>query len=169
MARPADVLALLTEANKPNGAFAQTAKLRRAVAELPEGVFEQARTLAENLPPEPMRRDAAELDRAARPVFEETQKLRQMVAEHHKRMAQTIKAVEFAVIRGRIRASRSECSGTRARAPRGRAVRRRGSRRGAVATRAGPDDSSGDPEPAGLGAPVGDTSRVLRTFVGRRA
>ncbi len=30
-----------------------------------------------------------------------------------------------------------------------------------VATRAGPDDDSGDPEPAGRGDPVGDTSRVL--------
>jgi hypothetical protein len=40
---------------------------------------------------------------------------------------------------------RRKC-GTRARAPRGRTFRRRGSRRGAVATRAGPDDSSGDPE-----------------------
>jgi hypothetical protein len=48
--------------------------------------------------------------------------------------------------------------GTRARAPRGRAFRRRGSRRGAAPTRAGPE--AGDPEPAGFGAPVGDTSRV---------
>jgi hypothetical protein len=41
---------------------------------------------------------------------------------------------------------RRKC-GTRARAPRGRAFRRHGSRRGAAATRAGPDDGSGDPEP----------------------
>lgn len=41
---------------------------------------------------------------------------------------------------------RRKC-GTRARASRGRPVRRRGSRRGPAATRAGPDDGSGDPEP----------------------
>jgi hypothetical protein len=41
---------------------------------------------------------------------------------------------------------RSKCPGARSRASRGRPVRRRGSRR-ATATRAGPDDSSGDPEP----------------------
>jgi hypothetical protein len=37
--------------------------------------------------------------------------------------------------------------GTRARASRGRPVRRRGSRRTAAPARAGPDDGSGDPEP----------------------
>jgi hypothetical protein len=42
---------------------------------------------------------------------------------------------------------RSTCSQGRARASRGGPVRRRGSRRTAAATRAGPDDSSGDPEP----------------------
>jgi len=62
---------------------------------------------------------------------------------------------------------RGDCRpGPRARASRGRPVRRRGSRR-ATATRAGPE--SGDPEPAGFGAPVGDSSRVLRILAGRRA
>jgi hypothetical protein len=55
-------------------------------------------------------------------------------------------------------ANKQRKCGARARAPRGRAFRRRGSRRGAVATRAGPE--AGDSEPAGFGAPVGDTSRV---------
>jgi hypothetical protein len=43
---------------------------------------------------------------------------------------------------------RGDCRpGPRARASRGRPVRRRGSRRTTAATRAGPDDGSGDPEP----------------------
>jgi hypothetical protein len=48
----------------------------------------------------------------------------------------------------------------RRRASRGRPIRRRGSRRTTAPTRDGPED--GDPEPAGPGDPVGDTSRVLR-------
>jgi hypothetical protein len=42
---------------------------------------------------------------------------------------------------------RTSAHAPRARASRGRPVRRRGSRRGTTATRAGPDDGSGDPEP----------------------
>ena len=45
-------------------------------------------------------------------------------------------------------------------------ARRRGSRRSSP-TRAGPDD--GDSGPAGSGAPVSDTSRVLVTLAGRSA
>jgi hypothetical protein len=61
---------------------------------------------------------------------------------------------------------RSNCPGA-ARASRGKSPRHRGSRRGATATRAGPEPD--DPELAGFGAPVGDRSRVLRTLVGGSA
>jgi hypothetical protein len=146
MARQADVLAALTKAS------AAVAPLQRVVAELPEGTFEHVRTMADSLPPEPVRRTAAELD-------EETRKLRQILGEHHRRTRQIIKAGQLAWIRARVRGPRSTCSGARTRASRGRPVRLRGSRRGVVATRAGPE--AGDPEPAGFGAPVGDTSQVV--------
>jgi hypothetical protein len=131
------------------------------MAELPEGMFEQARTLADNLPAEPVRRTIAKQAEIAQPTFEllaETQRLRQMMFEGHRRTRQMIKAGQLAWIRARVSGPRSSCSGARTRASRGRPVRLRGSRRGAVATRAGPE--AGDPEPAGFGAPVGDTSRV---------
>jgi hypothetical protein len=73
--------------------------------------------------------------------------LRQMMVEGHRRTRQLVKLAQLALIRGRVRGPRSSCSGARTRASRGRPVRLRGSRRGATATRAGPDDGSGDPEP----------------------
>jgi hypothetical protein len=130
MARLADLLAFATKAN------AALAPVQRVVAELPEGTFQHARTLAESLPSEAERRAVAELDRS-------TRKLRQMVADDHMRTRQTIKVVQLALIRRRrLSGSRSECSGTRTRASRGKPIRRRGSRRGAVATRAGPSPES---------------------------
>ena len=68
-------------------------------------------------------------------------------------------AVRIVAVYSQALRRRGDCRpGPRARASRGRAIRRRGSRR-ATATRAGPE--AGDPEPAGFGAPVGDTSRVV--------
>ena len=46
----------------------------------------------------------------------------------------------------------SQRCGTRARASRGRPVRRRGSRRGTASTRAGPDSDAGDAEPGPRGS-----------------
>jgi hypothetical protein len=53
---------------------------------------------------------------------------------------------QWATVPAAPRAVRT-CPQGRARASRGKSPRRRGSRRGAVATRAGPDSDSGDPEP----------------------
>jgi hypothetical protein len=126
VARQADVLAAMNKAN------AALAPLRRVVAALPEGTFEQVRTLAESLPSEAERRALAKLDR-------ETQKLRQTMVEGRRQMRQTIKLGQLALIRTRRSGgSRSDCSGARTRAPRGKPVRRRGSRRGVAATRADP-------------------------------
>jgi hypothetical protein len=66
-------------------------------------------------------------------------------------------AVGMVAVANQALRRRGDC-GPRARASRGRPVRRRGSRRGAAVTRAGPE--AGDPEPAGSGAPVGNTSRI---------
>jgi hypothetical protein len=76
-------------------------------------------------------------------------------------------AVRMLAVANQALRRRGDCRpGPRARAPRGRPVRRRGSKRTA-ATRAGPE--AGDPEPAGSGAPVGDTSRVLHLLAGSPA
>ena len=147
-------------------AAALTAKPRRVVAELPEGTFEHVRRMADNLPPEPVRRTIAEQAEITRPMFElltETRKLRQMIFENHRRMRRTIKLGQLAW-RARVSGSRSDCSGGRSRPPRGKPVRRRGSKRTTAATRAGPDDGSGDPEP---GSSSGRLDR--RALTGRRA
>jgi hypothetical protein len=73
-------------------------------------------------------------------VLVESQKLRQTLAEGSRRIEQTIKVVQLAVIRGRV------CSGGRTRAARGKPIRRRGSRR-TTATRAGPSGKPGGDEP----------------------
>jgi hypothetical protein len=69
-------------------------------------------------------------------------------------------AVRMVAVANQALRRRGDCRPRpRARALRGRPVRRRGSRRGTPApTRAGPE--AGDPEPAGFGVPVGSTSRV---------
>jgi hypothetical protein len=74
-------------------------------------------------------------------------------------------AVRMVAVANQALRRRGDCRpGPRARASRGRPVRRRGSRRTAAATRAGPDDGSGDPEP---GSSSGRLDR--RALAGRRA
>ena len=128
-------------------------KVQHTVEALPEGAMDYARTLADNLPAEPVRRAFAELDA-------ETRKIRQMVLENRKRMGQQIELAQLTWIRARRSGGlRSECSGARPRAPRRKPVRRRGSRRVTGATRAGPSRS--DPDP-------GDPSSRYARLAGRR-
>jgi hypothetical protein len=70
--------------------------------------------------------------------------VRQMMVEQHRRMRRDIEVVQLAVTRGRLHRSLPGCSGGRTRASRGKPIRRRGSRRTAGATRAGPRSSDPD-------------------------
>ena len=142
MALQADVLAAVTKANAE---FARTRALREHAAKVHQ-TFAQARKLrdaAGNLPAK------AQLDKVAA-LNEAATKITELIGpERVTQMAQQLR-MYAAVTEARNAAPQTHASpkcGTRARAPRGRAVRRRGSRRGAAATRAGPDDGSGDPEP----------------------
>ena len=143
MALPADVLAAVTKAN------ADLARSRALAAQLDkvQATFEHARKVTDaagTMPAKAQLDKAAELARAATEIVElmGPENVRRLT-EQMRRAAAAARAAQNV---GPLRHGPPKC-GTRARAPRGRAVRRHGSRRGAAATRAGPDDGSGDPEP----------------------
>jgi hypothetical protein len=132
VARLGDVLSLTLEANDPNTNLGRPAKQAAETQRLAAPMLKHTNALASQL-----ERAWPTLPTAKqRQLFAETQKMRQMLAQHHRRTRRFIKIAQLAVIR-RVHGSRSNCSGGRIRAPRPKPVRRRGSRRVTSRTRAG--------------------------------
>jgi hypothetical protein len=150
VARPADVLAAVTRLNRQ---LQQTEKQRALVEQFAnvEATFEQARKVTDatgKLPAKAQLDKAAELAKAATKIVE------LMGPENVRRLTEQMRRAEAAARARNVEPRRHappKC-GTRARASRGRTVRRRGSRRTTAPTRAGPDDGAGDPEPGPRGS-----------------
>jgi hypothetical protein len=143
VARPADVLAAVA---KQNAFLAQQRALLDQAAKVQQ-TFAQARKLADAAGKLPAK---AQLDKAAALNKSATRITELIGPERAMQMAAQLRL--YAVVTEARNAEPQthappKCGTARARASRGRPVRRRGSRRGAAATRAGPDDGSGDPEP----------------------